>query len=355
MTTRLCVQPVIVRFGNSGIINLSVTNMHALMKKLIFNLLLLSVCCASAQQLRGPSTFAGVLLLGQGDGLIAGNITLTVDGGKASFQSTLFQTFVTGTSLEPALVVQHKVIPCDLGTGTPGSFRIEEFLGPIPGMYAPPPCGGFPGIDPGFGLPIYSDGTRFSGSFTAFSGLENLLRTKGGTFFLQIHGSVAGLQDPSFNAPLINVTPPSTNRFTATLSGRNEVPPNSSPYSGNVTFTLTGNCLSYNLAVDFGLSWTAIGIFGPTVPHKNSTNFIANLDTSLGVLIPGEPGTSGQVIYTGVVSLDDDAVSLLKKGNLYMNFLTVQFPHGEIRGQILPACADDQRRPKLRGKEKDRH
>jgi hypothetical protein len=326
------------------------------MKKLIYSLLLLSVCCASAQPLRAPSTFAGVLLSGQGNGFVAGNITLAVDGGQVSFQSTLFQTFVTGTSLEPVLVSQRKVIPFDLGTGTLGSFRIEEFLGPIPGMNAPPPCGGFTGIDPGFGLPIYSDGTRFSGSFTAFPGLENLLRAKGGTIYLQIHGSVAGLQDPLFNAPLLNVTPPSTNRFTATLSGANEVPPNASPYTGTATFTLTGSCLSYSLAVDFGLSWSAIGIFGPTVPHKNSTNLIVNLDTSLGVLISAEPGTTGQVIYTtGCVSLDDEATKLLKNGKLYMNFLTAQFPHGEIRGQILPACADDQRRPRLKGNENDRY
>jgi hypothetical protein len=325
------------------------------MKKLIFNLLLLSVCCVSAQPLRAPSTFVGVLLSGQGDGLIAGNITLAVDGGEVSFQSTLFQAFVTETSFEPVLVSQRKVIPFDLGTGTPGSFRIEEFLDLIPGMNAPPPCGGFPGIDPGFGLPIYSDGMRFSGSFTAFSGLENLLRTKGGTIYLQIHGSVAGLQDPLFNAPLLKVTPPSTNRFTATLSGANEVSPNASPYSGTVTFTLTGNCLSYNLAVDFGLSWTAVGIFGPIVPHKNSTTLIANLDTSLGVFFSGEPGTTGQVLYTGWVSLDDEAIKLLKNGKLFVNFLTAQFPHGEIRGQILPAFDDDQHLARQKEKEGNHH
>lgn len=139
------------------------------------------------------STFAGVLLSGRGEGLVAGNINFTITHGQVSFQSTLFQSYVTGTSLEPVLVVQRKVIPLSFGTGTAGSFRIEEFLGPIPGLSAsPPPCG-FTGIDPGFGMPVYADGTRFTGLFKASPGLDNLLRTKGGTLYLQIHGTVIGL------------------------------------------------------------------------------------------------------------------------------------------------------------------
>lgn len=69
-------------------------------------------------------------------------------------------------------------------------------------------------IDPGFNVPVYSEGIRFSGSFLAPEGLENALLTSGGVVQLQIYGTVdvggSPIHDPHFAAVLLPVPEPST-------------------------------------------------------------------------------------------------------------------------------------------------
>ena len=211
---------------------------------------LVALTALPARDTRADSTFGGSLCSSsnQGPVLIAGSIGLTVDRGQVSYTSTLFQYYVSGTSLEPVLVVHNKVYPLPFGTGTPGNWPFQEFLGPSP---VPPACGLPGGIDPGFGIPqpFMFDGTRFAGSFTTHPDLEHSLLAKGGTVLLQIHGTVNSLQDPLFSAPLQQVTIPIPIPFTATFSGANERPPNRSPFRGSGTFTLTGNCLAYSFTV----------------------------------------------------------------------------------------------------------
>ena len=303
----------------------------------VFRFLLSVVVFASAQRVRADSAFAAVLLSGNCQGLVAGNVTFNVDHGQVSFTSTLFQQWASGGTLELFLVAEHKPIPFTLGTGTAGSWPIEQFLGPIPCVNPAPPLCGFVGIDPGFQLPIYADGTRFTGSSTAFGGLEHHLLANGGTLYLHISGTTNALQETTFSATLQKVVALSTDHLTTTFSGANEVPPNVSAYHGTATFGLTGNCLSYSFALDVSFPAFSVGIYGPAGARSNSTNLVSDFGALLGVFIPpGLPGFTGQIIYSGQISLSDEQVDQLERGKLYVNFLTAQYPNGEIRGQILP-------------------
>ena len=292
---------------------------------------LVALTALPARDTRADSTFGGSLCSSsnQGPVLIAGSIGLTVDRGQVSFTSKLFKYCVAGTTLEPVLVVHNKVFPLPFGTGTPGNWWLQEFLWPFP---APAPCGPPPGIDPGFEIPPSAGGTRFTGSFTTHPDLEHSLLAKGGTVLIQVHGVVGPLQNPIFSATLQHVTTPIPIPFTANLSGANERPPNASPFRGSGTFTLTGNCFAYSLTVPTNFAWSSVGVFGPAGPHSTSTNLVAAIGPLLGVLLPG----ASQVTYSGEVPLTDEAVGELKRGRLYVNFATAQYPQGELRGQILP-------------------
>jgi hypothetical protein len=306
------------------------------MRSLFVNWLVGSFLFAAVAQSRAESTFAGTLFLPtRSDPTpIGGAVRFVVNAGEVSFQSTLF-LWASATTFEPVLLIQNKVIPFDFGTGTLGSYPFEEFLAPFPGMSGPgTPCGYQPGIDPGFYLPVYEEGTRYIGSFQAYPGLEHLLLAKGGTLALQPLGGSGPSRDPFLTATLVHVGPVTTNQFSATLSGANEIPPNASPYHATGSFTLVGTCLSYSFAVDAGFAWTSAGLFGPARPHSSSGQLFADA-IPFADMIMFEAGSS-QVIRFGGVTLSDDAIDQLKRGKLYVSFRSAQYPDGEIRGQILP-------------------
>ena len=295
------------------------------MKRSLLSLSLAFASIIATLDVRADSTFSGALLTGHNEGAIAGKIILTVDRGQVWFTSTLFQSWVSGTTLEPVLVVHNKVYPLDFGTGTSGSWQVGEFFAPLPGVA--PDCGP-PGIDPGWGVQPLFDGTRFTGSFSTHPNLEQMLAGKGGTVLLQIRGTANGVQDPLFSAPLQQATVPVP--FTATLSGVRERPRNSGPVEGSGSFTLTGNCLGYWFTVRTNFAWTSAGIFGPAGPHSTSTNLVADLHPWLFSVTPGASETS----FGGEVPLGDEGVGELKRGKLYLSVATAQ--EGIIRGQILP-------------------
>jgi len=132
--------------------------------------------------------------------------------------------------------------------------------------------------------------------------------------------------------------------FSATLSGRNGIPRNTSRHHGEAAFVLSGNnLLSHDLALDANFSWTSMGIYSLPIPFLNSKSLIANLDNLFGVQIPdggfpNEPGLPGQILYPGqsILNLTDAQVYRLKRGEFYLNVLTSRFPRGEIGGRILP-------------------
>lgn len=326
----------LVRPGNTCYATFTVRNTIPLMKSSLLSLLVAVVSIVAAQDTQADATFSGALLTGHNEGWVAGNITLTVDRGQVGFTSTLFQSCVSGTVLEPALLVHNKVYPLDFGTGTTGSWQLGEFFAPLPGVA--PYCGP-PPIDEGWGIQPYYEGTRFAGSFTTHPNLEQMLLSKGGTVLLQVRGNANGVQDPLFSAPLQEA--PVSIPFAAELSGANERPPNPSAFEGSGTFTLTGNCLSYSFTVSYGFAWTSAGIFGPAGRHSTSANLVADLQPWLFGFTPGaEQASNG-----GKVPLSDDAVDELKRGKLYLSLATAQYPQGELRGQILPVRPVHDSRP----------
>jgi hypothetical protein len=169
--------------------------------------LVLGMAIGVAGTASAQSTLSGVFLTGVGEGAIGGNIHLTLNGDQVHFQSTLFQYWTDGTSLEPVWQLQDLEVSFGLGAGTPGAWQLGDFLGPIPGLNPDPPRGEL--IDPGFALPVYFDGVRFSGAFAAPAGLEDALLAGGGVVQLQIRGTVnlggSPIQDPRLSAVLTPV------------------------------------------------------------------------------------------------------------------------------------------------------
>ena len=111
--------------------------------------------------------------------------------------------------------------------------------------------------------------------------------------------------------------------YTATLSGANEVPPNSSTAFGTATLILDqGADLNVPLHVEFsGLSAAQTGAHIHTAPAGSNGGVTFPLDL-------------GSPLDTSVMF---DVVSLgnLFAENLYLNIHSVEFPGGEIRGQFV--------------------
>ena len=212
--------------------------------------LLALICTATAQLSQAQSKFSGVLLATNGSGIVAGTVQLSVNGGQVSFQSTLFQAWVTNTHLASTLEVQGDKIAFDLGTGTPGNWPVGQFTGPLSSQtVAPSPNPQFPNLEQIPGPQTLSPGRHFAGSFTVFSELENALLTSGGKISLRVNGTANGMENPTAVEVLVATSPRISNQFATTLSGANEVPPHACPFHGKGSFTLEGNSLTYDLVV----------------------------------------------------------------------------------------------------------
>lgn len=118
--------------------------------------------------------------------------------------------------------------------------------------------------------------------------------------------------------------------FSAWLTGAAERPTNNSPATGFGLFALDGNTLTFSIAYR-GLTATATAahIHGPV---DTSTNAPVLID--LGPYNGGAWGTTGTL--SGVVVLSDLHKSYLLAGKTYVNVHNVNFPGGEIRGQLAP-------------------
>jgi hypothetical protein len=114
-------------------------------------------------------------------------------------------------------------------------------------------------------------------------------------------------------------------KYTASLSGKGEVPKTDSKGKGKLdaTFDTKTKVLTYTLTID-GLSGpaTAAHIHGPATRTENA-----------GVVAPfGEKSPTSPV--SGSVTLTDDQVKMLESAKLYANVHSAANPGGEIRGQI---------------------
>jgi hypothetical protein len=132
--------------------------------------------------------------------------------------------------------------------------------------------------------------------------------------------------------------------FRAHLSGREEVPSNNSRATGQAIFQLSndGSELSYKLIVAnlFNVTQAHIHIAqagenGPVVAWLYPAAFPSILipGRSSGILMEGVITTSSLV---GMLSEGElsDLIDLMVAGKAYVNVHTLQFPPGEIRGQI---------------------
>jgi len=120
---------------------------------------------------------------------------------------------------------------------------------------------------------------------------------------------------------------PSTNRFSATFTGANEVPANRSTNSGTGTFTLNGNTLTYLLKFNYAFRPTSAKVFGRANTTSNPRPLVCDL---------GNYTLSNVPFYHGEITLNPNQVRELAAGRLSVNFPSTSFPHGELRGQILP-------------------
>jgi len=111
--------------------------------------------------------------------------------------------------------------------------------------------------------------------------------------------------------------------FKADLSGKTEVPPNTTAGTGAVTATYDTDSKK--------LTWkgTYSGLTGPaTAAHFHGP---AGAGKNAGVLVPIAPATSP---LEGSATLTDAQAKALMDGDVYVNVHTAANKGGEIRGQL---------------------
>lgn len=126
-------------------------------------------------------------------------------------------------------------------------------------------------------------------------------------------------------------------RFGATLSGSAEVPPVTTQATGSATFTIDGDEVRYqvqaqnlNAATVAHIHSGAPGQSGPPVVFLFQSATPVNVN---GALATGSFDATKMIASTGVSY--DSLLSLMRRGNAYVNVHTTARPGGEIRGQIV--------------------
>jgi CHRD domain-containing protein len=125
---------------------------------------------------------------------------------------------------------------------------------------------------------------------------------------------------------------PNVERFTAALSGANEVPATATSATGTATFTYDGNTIQYQ-----------IDIAGPldsiTLAHIHTGAAGVNGGIVLNLFLGPTTGQGfNGTLVSGVTSIPsgitmDSVVSLMRAGNAYANVHTRVNGGGAIRGQ----------------------
>jgi hypothetical protein len=110
--------------------------------------------------------------------------------------------------------------------------------------------------------------------------------------------------------------------FTATLTGANEVPPNSSTATGTATLTFNPNTKAFTV----NLPHNVVGVTGGHI-HKGAVG--ANGDVVFPFVNLTSPITFTSLALTTAQEAD------LNAGLYYVNLHTAAFPGGEIRGQLV--------------------
>jgi hypothetical protein len=125
-------------------------------------------------------------------------------------------------------------------------------------------------------------------------------------------------------------------KFTAQLSGQDEVPPTNSQATGMAEFTVMGDSVEYTV--------NASGMQGVTAGHIHSGKQGENGPVVVTLFKNDSP--ANEVSETGSITPDKlegpmagkqltDLASAMSNGDTYVNVHTEQNPNGEIRGQIM--------------------
>lgn len=110
--------------------------------------------------------------------------------------------------------------------------------------------------------------------------------------------------------------------YTTSLSGTNEVPPNGSTADGTASLTVDTVTLEATYALQFsGLSSTQTGA------HFHNAPAGANGPVVFGLPVGSPVG--------GTWSMLQSDYDLLVAGSIYINVHSLEFPGGEIRGQMV--------------------
>jgi hypothetical protein len=117
--------------------------------------------------------------------------------------------------------------------------------------------------------------------------------------------------------------------YNAMLSGSSQVPPNDSAGTGTVSATFDTESMMLTWTIEYsGLTGdaTAAHFHGPATPEENAPPVVP-LDSDLTSPIDGS------------ATLTDQQAADLAAGLLYFNLHTVEYPDGEIRGQLMAGDA----------------
>jgi hypothetical protein len=115
-------------------------------------------------------------------------------------------------------------------------------------------------------------------------------------------------------------------KFTATLSGAEEVPPVETSATGTTEATYDSDTKKLTWTLEYsGLSGDAAAahFHGPAAPGENA-----------GPVVPIPDIASGS---EGEADLTDEQAADLEAGRWYVNVHTAANPDGEIRGQVMKA------------------
>ena len=124
--------------------------------------------------------------------------------------------------------------------------------------------------------------------------------------------------------------------FTVTLRGTNEVPPNSSGYTGLGWFMLDGLLLNFDVGPDAPMIPAGGGIYGPAAEGSNGPMIF---EFAGFYFEPPYEGTPGGYDVGGGLWLSVEQAEQLKQGLWYVNITSASYPDGELRGQIRPVPA----------------
>lgn len=147
---------------------------------------------------------------------------------------------------------------------------------------------------------------------------------------------IASLAAVGITSGLTNSAMAQEQKFVATLSGQEEVPPTNSQATGMAEFTVMGESVEYTV--------NASNIQGVTMGHIHSGKQGENGPIVVTLFKNDSP--TNEVSETGSITADKlegpmagkqltDLATAMSNGETYVNIHTEQNPNGEIRGQVM--------------------